>query len=164
MDYFFSFNKLGYLKRKKPNGCILCLIRDGSDEVDRLVVAETAHVVISLNLYPYNPGHLLIFSKRHVTDIRQLDAIERKEMDRATEVCLNVLDRAFSPSGFNVGYNIGLAAGASIEHLHMHIIPRYQNEIGIAELVGGKRVLVQDPKDTLVLLQKEFAAEWHDDQ
>jgi len=164
MEYFFSFNKMNYLTGKKPDGCILCLIRDGSDAVDRLVVWETALVIVSLNLYPYNPGHLLIFPKRHVTDIRQLDVAEKREIDRATERSLAALDRRFSPSGYNIGFNIGLAAGASIEHLHLHIIPRYQNEIGIAELVGGRRVLVQDPKDTLLLLQEEFAAQGSDNK
>jgi len=164
MEYFFSFNKMSYLTGKKPDGCILCLIRDGSDEVDRLVVWETELIIVSLNLYPYNPGHMLIFPKRHVTDIRQLDAGEKREIDTATELSLSVLESRFSPSGYNVGFNIGLAAGASIEHLHLHIIPRYQNEIGIAELVGGRRVLVQDPKDTLSLLQKEFAAQGGDNK
>ncbi|HOV94819.1 MAG TPA: HIT domain-containing protein [Spirochaetales bacterium] len=164
MDYFFSFNKLGYLKGKKPQGCILCLIRDNSPNVDRLVVWENDLVMVSLNLYPYNPGHMLIFPKRHVTDIRQLTGEERGEMDKATEMALCALDSRFSPTGYNIGYNMGLSAGASIEHLHMHIIPRYRNELGIADLIGGKRVLVQDPKDTLLLLQAEFAAQRDDDQ
>ena len=164
MDYFFSFNKLGYLKGKKPQGCILCLIRDNSPNVDRLVVWENDLVMVSLNLYPYNPGHMLIFPKRHVTDIRQLTRIEKEEIDKATEKALGVLDRRFSPAGYNIGYNMGLSAGASIEHLHLHVIPRYRNELGIADLIGGKRVLVQDPKDTLLLLQAEFAAQRDDDQ
>jgi ATP adenylyltransferase len=71
-------------------------------------------------------------------------------------MCINVLDRYGNPSAYNIGYNMGLSAGASIEHLHLHIIPRYPREIGIAELVGGSRVLVQDPKDTLVQLKEIF--------
>jgi len=59
-------------------------------------------------------------------------------------------------SAYNIGYNMGLNAGASIEHLHMHIIPRYPREIGIVELIGGSRVLVQDPKDTLAQLSSIF--------
>ena len=61
MEYFFNFDKLGYLKGGKPEGCILCLVAAGSDEVERLVVHESASFVVSLNLYPYNPGHLIVF-------------------------------------------------------------------------------------------------------
>lgn len=163
MEYFFNFNKLEYLKGKKPHGCILCLIRDGSEDVERMIVYESEHVIVSLNLYPYNPGHLLVFPKRHVLDIRKLDARERLEMDETTNRCLDILDKAYSPSGYNIGYNIGLAAGASIEHLHLHIIPRYHNEIGIAELIGGKKVLVQNPLDSFALLKKAFGATGDDD-
>ena len=156
MEYFFNFNKLGYLKGEKPNGCILCLVRDGSEKVDRLVVHETPKFIVSLNLYPYNPGHLLIFPKRHLVDLRELDSAERSELDSLTNKSLDALDRAFSPSGYNIGFNMGLSAGASIDHLHLHIIPRYPREIGIAELIGGRRVLVQNPLDTLEILRKAF--------
>lgn len=159
MEYFFNFDKLGYLKGgKKPEGCILCLIRDGSDAVDRLVVYETAHLIVSLNLYPYNPGHLLVFPRRHCGDIRDLAASEREDMDRQTDVCLGLLDSVYHPLGYNIGFNIGRVAGASIEHLHLHIIPRFRNEIGIAELIGGKKVLVQDPRETLELLRAAYAS------
>lgn len=164
MEYFFNFNKMGYLKGKKTHGCILCLIRDGSKEVERLTVYENAHVVVSLNLYPYNPGHLIVFPKRHITDIRRLDESERKEMDATVDLCLDILDKVYSPPGYNIGYNLGLVAGGSIEHLHLHIIPRYKNEIGIAELIGGKKVLVQNPLESFDLLKKAFAAERDDDE
>lgn len=156
MEYFFNFNKIAYLKGKRPDGCILCLIRDGSPDVDRLIVHETARFLVTLNLYPYNPGHLLVFPKRHVLDLRELDRDESLEQDRIVRLCLDVLDRYGKPSAYNIGYNMGLNAGASIDHLHLHIIPRYPREIGIAELIGGARVLVQDPKDTQQALRALF--------
>jgi len=158
MEYFFNFNKLGYLKGKKPHGCILCLIRDGSEEVDRLIVYESEHIIVSLNLYPYNPGHLLLIPRRHITDVRQMSGPEKADMDATVDRCLDVLDRAYGPAGYNIGYNLGLVAGGSIEHLHLHIIPRYRNEIGIAELIGGKKVLVQNPLETLAILKDAFAS------
>ncbi|MEJ5183735.1 MAG: HIT domain-containing protein [Rectinemataceae bacterium] len=156
MEYFFNFNKIAYLRGKRPDGCILCLIRDGSPDVDRLIVHETARFLVTLNLYPYNPGHLLVFPKRHVLDLRELDRDESLEQDRIVRLCLDVLDRYGKPSAYNIGYNMGLNAGASIDHLHLHIIPRYPREIGIAELIGGARVLVQDPKDTQQALRNLF--------
>jgi ATP adenylyltransferase len=156
MGYFFNFDKLGYLKGPKSEDCILCLVAAGSDRVDRLVAHESDSFVVSLNLYPYNPGHLIIFPKRHVVDIRGLSREERVELDDLTDACLSVLDGCFQPVAYNIGYNMGLIAGASIDHLHQHIIPRYPREIGIAELIGGSRVLVQDPSETLKLLKAAF--------
>jgi len=156
MEYLFNFNKMAYLKGKRPQGCILCLIRDGSQDVENLVVYQTELFMVSLNLYPYNPGHLLVFPKRHIVDIRQYTEEEKAELDALVPACLDVLDTFGNPSAYNIGYNMGLSAGASIEHLHLHIIPRYPREIGIVELIGGSRVLVQDPKDTYAKLKELF--------
>jgi ATP adenylyltransferase len=157
MDYLFNFNKLGYIRgAEKPEGCILCLVAAGSPEVERLVVRETGRFIVSLNLYPYNPGHLIVFPKRHVVDVRGLEEVERSELDDLVAACLDVLDAEMRPAGYNIGYNMGLAAGASIEHVHLHIIPRYPHEIGIAELVAGARVLVQDPRETQDRLASAF--------
>jgi ATP adenylyltransferase len=157
LDYFFNFDKMSYLKGKRPEGCILCLIRDGSEDVERLVAWESGNFMVSVNLYPYNPGHLLLFPKRHVVDIRGLPSAERLELDGLVDLCLSVLDATHSPAGYNIGYNMGLVAGASIDHLHLHIIPRYPREIGISELIAGKRVLVEDPRLTLERVKPEFA-------
>jgi ATP adenylyltransferase len=158
MEYFLNFDKLTYLKGKRPEGCILCLINEGSDAVERLIAFETGLFMVSVNLYPYNPGHLIVFPRRHVTDIRQLDAEERRGLDALVDRCLSVLDSTHAPAGYNIGYNMGLVAGASIDHLHLHIIPRYPREIGIAELIAGKRVLVEDPKTTLERVKAAFAS------
>jgi ATP adenylyltransferase len=157
MEYFFNFDKLGYLKGEKPEGCILCLVASGSNKVERLIVRESRSFMVSLNLYPYNPGHLIIFPKRHIVDIRDLAKEERVELDDLLDESLGVLDRTMKPSAYNIGYNMGLAAGASIDHLHLHIIPRYPREIGIAELIAGSRVLVQNPLETQQLLSEAFA-------
>jgi ATP adenylyltransferase len=65
-------------------------------------------------------------------------------MDQTVDKALDVVDSVYSPQGYNIGFNMGRAAGASIEHIHLHIIPRYAGEIGIAELLAGKRVMVED--------------------
>lgn len=157
MDYFFSFGKMKYFKEKKPEGCILCLIRSGSEEVENLTVFQNELVTVSVNLYPYNPGHLLVFPNRHIRDLRELTAEEESELNRVTRMALSVLDKLFSPSAYNVGYNMGLEAGGSIDHLHQHIIPRYPREIGIAELIGGKKILVESPYETAEKLSEAFS-------
>lgn len=161
MDYFFSFNKMKYFKEKKPDSCILCLIQNDSAEVENLTVFQNRILTISVNLYPYNPGHLLLFPNRHLVDIRELTDDEEREMHRLTKTSLTILDKLFSPSAYNIGYNMGLEAGGSIEHLHQHIIPRYPREIGIAELIGGKKILVESPYDSADKLKKEFSSFLH---
>jgi ATP adenylyltransferase len=156
MEYFFNFDKLGYIKGARPEGCILCLVAAGSEDVENLVIHESPSFAVSLNLYPYNPGHLLVFPKRHVVDIRELTRPERGELDELTDECLTILDETMKPAAYNIGYNMGVPAGASIEHLHLHIIPRYPREIGIAELIAGSRVLVQDPRETKRILKAAF--------
>jgi ATP adenylyltransferase len=145
-----------YFKETKPDGCILCLISKRSDEVENLTVFESKLITISVNLYPYNPGHLLLFPNRHIVDIRELHEDEEAEMQFMTKTSLTILDKIFSPAAYNIGYNMGLEAGGSIAHLHQHIIPRYPREIGIAELIGGKKILVESPYDTARKIQKEF--------
>jgi len=156
LEYLFNFDKLDYLRGSKPEGCILCLVSSRSDEVERMVVHESPAFVVSLNLYPYNPGHLIVFPKRHVLDVRELTPEERTELDGLVRDSLDVLDREMKPAGYNIGYNMGLSAGASIEHLHLHIIPRYPREIGIVELISGSRVLVQHPRETQERLSAAF--------
>ncbi len=156
MNYFFSFNKMKYFKEKKPDECILCLISKKSEKVENLTVYRSSLITISVNLYPYNPGHLLIFPNRHIIDIRELENEEDIEMNKMTKTALTVIDKVFNPSAYNIGYNMGLDAGGSIPHLHKHIIPRYPREIGIAELIGGKKILVESPYETAEKLKKEF--------
>jgi len=144
MEYFFNFEKIAYLKEKKTDLCTLCGLRDGDPGITDTVVHRTADTAVSLNLYPYNPGHVLIFPFRHVEDIRELNDSERRSLDSVLDKVLGALDSLYKPAGYNIGFNMGLEAGASIKHLHLHVIPRYPHEIGIAELLGGKRVLVED--------------------
>lgn len=151
-----NFQKMEYLRGKRPDGCILCLVRDGSPEVIDLSVHRSESFIVSVNLYPYNPGHLLVFPKRHVSDIRDLSRDERLELDEIVDLSLSVLDGTHRAQGYNIGFNMGLPAGASIDHLHLHIIPRYQREIGIAELVSGMRVLVEDPRETQRIVKAAF--------
>ncbi len=153
MSYFFNFAKKAYIKGDRPDGCILCLIRDADPNVEDLVVYRGAGVYAVVNLYPYNPGHIMIVPDRHVEDIRDLSPAEETEMQRVLRLVLDGLDRTHQPHAYNIGFNMGRVAGASIAHLHQHVIPRYPREIGVADLIAGKRVLVEDPRETHQRLQ-----------
>jgi ATP adenylyltransferase len=155
-DYFFSFEKYAYVKGRKPDRCILCLIRDQSPEVVDLTVYRDELFIVSVNLYPYNPGHLLVFPCRHLVDIREYTPEEERRLAELTRYFLDLSEQVNRPVGFNLGYNMGPAAGASIDHLHLHLIPRYPHELGIADLIAGKRVLVEEPRETARRLRERM--------
>lgn len=154
MEYFFNFEKMEYIKGPRPAGCILCLIRDGSKEVVDLTIHRDTRFSVCVNLYPYNPGHVMVFPHRHITDIRSYTPEEVVDLDRLTRLCLDTLDETHGPAAFNIGYNMGAAAGGSIDHAHLHIIPRYPRETGISDLLAGKRVLVESPLRTAERLRE----------
>ena len=158
MSYFFNFDKIAYLQEKKPEGCILCHIVNRSKDIVNLTVYEDNLFNICVNLYPYNPGHLIIFPLRHILDVREYTECETSRLHKLTNAALDVLESCYSPTGYNIGYNMGKTAGASIEHIHLHIIPRFPTELGIADLIAGSRVMVESPVETCELLKKCFSA------
>lgn len=158
-DNLFVPGKMSYARGEKcPDvECILCAIVDGSDKVVRLDVYRSELFIVALNLYPYAPGHLMVFPQQHVTDVRMLDDEEVMELHRLQNLCLDILEELYTPSGFNLGYNLGKAGGASIEHLHLHIVPRYVRETGFIDIIGGAKIIVEDPNITLSRVQEAFA-------
>jgi ATP adenylyltransferase len=159
MEYFFSFEKLAYVQQEKPPGCILCGVRDRAAGIVDLTIHSSPCFVVCVNLYPYNPGHLMVFPKRHITDIRSYTPAETVELQATIGLMLSALDALYSPHAYNIGYNMGLAAGASIEHLHLHLIPRFPRELGIADLLAGKRVLVESPIDTARKIRSQLESQ-----
>ncbi len=148
-SYVFPTSKKDYIHGKKPDvECILCAIIQNDNRVVSLKITETESLFVSVNLYPYNSGHIILFPKRHIPDIREMNDLEEKEMLKCTKIFMNFLEEIYNPFGFNIGYNIGKSAGASIVHIHQHIIPRYPNELGIIDLIGGAKVIVENPIDT----------------
>jgi ATP adenylyltransferase len=157
--YFFNFEKMAYVQSQKPKECLLCLIRDRHPDSIDLTVYRDDLFIVTVNLYPYNPGHLMIFPTRHIEDIREYTAEEENRMVTLNRIFLNILDSLYNPSGYNLGYNMGLTSGASIKHLHYHVIPRYPRELGVADLIAGKRVLVEDPRNTRRRIEESLAGD-----
>ncbi|MBI4576235.1 MAG: HIT domain-containing protein [Planctomycetes bacterium] len=151
--------KLDYIQGRRPAvPCILCAIVGRDRRVRRLLVHEGSAFLVCLNLYPYNPGHLMAFPRRHLEDLRELRAGEVLALDRTVRLCLDVLDRVYRPAGYNIGWNLGRPAGASIAHMHQHVIPRYDHELGVMDLIGGKRVIVEDPGRSQRRIARAFRA------
>lgn len=157
-DYVFPLGKGDYIRGDRPQvDCILCAVVRKDPVVENLMVAESDLLGVCINLYPYNSGHLLLFPKRHVLDIRELSPGENRELWSATNLFLDIVEELYHPKGFNLGYNLGESSGASIPHLHMQLIPRYHNEVGMVDLIGGARVVIEDPKVTQQRIAELFA-------
>ena len=157
-NYLFNTEKLKYVKGDKPNvDCILCAIRDGNPDVRSFEVARRDGFIISVNLYPFNPGHLMIFPERHVENLYDLNDGEALSLHHLLSDTLRILADEFRPDGFNAGYNLGKGSGASIPHLHLHVVPRYGNEVGFMDVLAGTRLVVSDPAETRDRLRKRFA-------
>jgi len=154
----FVPSKGEYVRGNRPKvRCILCSIVKADPKVVNLEVLRSEHFIIAVNLYPYNPGHLIIFPHQHLRDIGKLSLTEVKELHRLTLITLKILKKVYRPHGFNLGYNLGKGSGASIEHLHLHIVPRYENELSFMDILGGSKVIVEDPIQTMERLKKEFS-------
>ena len=138
-----ALGKLDYVQGKaRPNvDCILCSVRDNDERVVSLKVYQDTLIFISLNLYPYNPGHLMIVPNRHVQRFSDLTKEELIHLSRTIQGVQLLIDELYAPKGYNIGINQGKEAGASIEHLHIHLVPRFGSELGFIDIVGKSRVL-----------------------
>jgi ATP adenylyltransferase len=158
--HLFVPSKAAYARGHRPAvDCILCEIAEGRDTVDRLEVHRTEHFLVSLNLHPYNPGHLMVFPVRHVLHPREFTGDEVANLHALQLKALAVLDELYRPRGYNVGYNLGHASGASIAHYHLHVVPRYERELGFMDIIGGAKIMVEDPIRTRDRLRDAFAKE-----
>jgi ATP adenylyltransferase len=157
IDRLFVPSKQEYAKGNRPNvKCILCAIIEKNPGVELLDIHRSNNFVVSANLFPYNPGHLMIFPIKHIESITPLTSDEVVELHQLQLLSLKILNQYYNAQGFNVGYNLGSVSGASISHLHLHIVPRYQREVGFIDVIGSARIIVEDPRDTVKKLTKAF--------
>ena len=146
-------DRLTYVKGDKGEGCPFCAI-PGLGDAEGLVVRRGEACYVVLNLYPYNPGHLMVVPYRHVAEYEALTASEVAEVGALTQDALVALKAASGAHGFNVGLNLGGVAGAGIaQHLHQHVVPRWGGDTNFMPVVGQTRVLPQllgETRDMLV--------------
>jgi ATP adenylyltransferase len=141
---------------EKPAGCPFCIAPTLADE-ENLVVARGEHVYALLNLYPYNPGHLLVCPYRHVADYTDLTEDETAGLAAFTRKAMRVIRHTSSPHGFNIGMNQGSVAGAGIAaHLHQHVVPRWGGDANFMPVIGRTKVLPQLLGDTRAMFAKAW--------
>ena len=134
--------RIQYLLEAEKGGCILCeKPREDKDESNLILYRGETNFVL-LNAYPYNPGHLMVAPYRHVGHLGDLTEAESKEHFDMTKLSVTLLTEVIKPAGFNIGMNLGKVAGAGIEdHLHTHIVPRWQGDTNFMPVISSTRVL-----------------------
>ena len=141
----------------KDTGCIFCTLYRQDDQRAALVLAQTSHSVVMMNKYPYNNGHLLLAPKRHENNPDKLPSEEFIDLNEALRRSIEIVRSAFHPGGINLGMNLGKCAGAGIEdHLHWHIVPRWEGDTNFMPVIAETRVMPQHLLDSYDRLQPFF--------
>jgi ATP adenylyltransferase len=149
--------RMEYIRNTKPSGCIFCLGDRVDSDRENLVLHRTPSSFVMLNRYPYSNGHLLIAPHRHVANLDGLSGAEALDLFQLMKLSCAVLNKVASPQGFNVGMNLGKAAGAGIEeHLHIHVVPRWNGDTNFMCVVGDLRVIPESLMATYDALLSGF--------
>ena len=157
MERLWSPWRMEYIVSRKGEGCIFCDKIADNDDQTNYILHRGEKCYVMLNLYPYNNGHLLVSPYRHVPSPEQLEGDELGEMMLMVNRSLEALRQAMYPDGFNIGINIGKAAGAGIEgHVHIHIVPRWQGDTNYIPVLADLRIIPQAFSDTYQMLQGKF--------
>ena len=144
-------------RAEEPPGCVFCIART-IDDGQQLIVHEGQLAYVILNKFPYNGGHLMVVPHRHVAHLANLEDHELGEMAKLTQLSERVLTEAYTPQGINVGMNLGRPAGAGIvDHLHIHLVPRWNGDTNFMTVVGEVRVLPEELPKTAARLRPIFA-------
>jgi len=147
MERLWAPWRMEFILNEKPEGCIFCLgdRLDQASERERLVLLRDRHTFVMMNRYPYSNGHLLVSPNRHIADLGELAEDEMLELLKNVSLSCRVISRAMSSQGFNVGINLGKAAGAGVDdHLHVHVVPRWVGDANFMTVLADVRVMPEN--------------------
>ena len=142
MEYLWAPWRVEYIERHAESGCILCQKPGEDNDEANLILHRGQHNLVIMNAFPYNPGHLMVAPYRHIGDLQNLTEQEAKEHFSIVKKGLRLLKEVMKPAGFNIGLNLGKVAGAGIaEHLHTHIVPRWQGDTNFMPVLSDTKVM-----------------------
>ena len=153
MQYILSNSDNG----EKGSGCIFCDFPKLDEDEKHLILHRGKLCFVIMNAFPYNPGHLMVVPYRHTADMPGLSAEELAEMMSLCQTCCKVLTDLMQPHGFNMGMNLGKVAGAGIDqHLHMHVVPRWNGDTNFMPVLGEVRVVSEALNSTWKRLREKW--------
>lgn len=149
-NHLWSPWRMQYIQTPKDTqGCIFCKALSKSDDLTNLVIVRGQRAFVMLNRYPYTSGHVMVVPVDHQPSLEKLDPPSRAEIMELAARFIQVLEVVYRPQGVNVGINIGEAAGAGIiDHVHMHVVPRWLGDTNFMSTLGNTRVLPETLEDT----------------
>lgn len=151
--------RIAYFTEPQPEECVFCTIPADDDipESQALILARFDHTYVILNCYPYNTGHLMVVPYSHQARLQDLTEEILTEMMNVSGLCVEVLEETINAQGFNIGFNLGRAAGAGIiDHIHLHVVPRWGGDTNFMPVLGDTRVLPELLEDTYERLRPAF--------
>ncbi|MBC7358761.1 MAG: HIT domain-containing protein [Desulfacinum sp.] len=152
--------RMEYILGKREPYCIFCPEGDGLSDEERLILYRGDLTMVMMNKYPYNNGHLLVAPWRHVASIEDLTEEEMTDIMRMVRECVQILRKVMRPDGFNVGLNLGAAAGAGVEsHLHFHVVPRWEGDTNFMTVFADVRSIPEHLRQTYAKLLPYFKKE-----
>ncbi len=154
--YLWAASRSKYVRKDhKKTKCIFCGIAKNDPKIPKKVLYKDKEMMVIMNMFPYNVGHLEIVPVRHVVNLEDLSEKEFMKFWDMVKKSIVLLRKALNPRGFNIGVNLGGdVAGASIEHLHAHVVPRYQRDLGFMETTASTKVMPESIEDTSKILMK----------
>ena len=159
MDFIWSPWRYEYLASGgvKAPSCVFCVGEDRTHDAERLIVFRGTHNFIILNLFPYTSGHLMVAPYEHLDTIVSAKADQLTEMMQLSKKSIAVLQKLYRADGFNLGMNLGSAAGAGVrEHFHLHVVPRWIGDASFMTIVGETRVLPEELQKTYERVKAEL--------
>jgi ATP adenylyltransferase len=138
-----------YIRGNKDKDCIFCkMIKENKDKINYIILRGEFNIVV-LNKYPYTPGHLMVVPMAHIDSFNDLNDKASLEFLRYIDFSINIIKKAFDAQGFNLGVNIGKVAGAGVvDHIHMHVVPRWQGDANFMTTIGDTRVISESIEET----------------
>jgi ATP adenylyltransferase len=141
----------------EDGGCIFCDLPAEGDDVRTMILARGELAFVIVNSFPYNPGHLMVAPFRHVGAFTSLEADELADVDALLARSIRALEQEMEPHGYNLGMNLGRVAGAGIpDHVHWHLVPRWNGDTNFMPVVGETRVLPELLEETYARLRPRF--------
>ncbi len=161
MKYLWAPWRMDYIREEKlEGGCLFCQKLSEDNDAENLVLHRTERAFVMMNFYPYNNGHLMVAPRRHTGDLLDLSAEEMGDLMALAQRSVRILTQALNTHGFNLGLNLGEAAGAGItDHLHVHIVPRWRADTNFMPVLADVKVMPEHLQSAYEVLRPQFSSD-----